>query len=227
MVMSNFKLITEYTEGSDIKLIVESEDGSSKKKYFIEGPFIQAEAKNRNGRIYKRDTLLRECEKYTDEKISKKRSMGELDHPENPTINMDRVSHIITELKMDGDVGYGRARVLDTPMGRIAKTLIDEGIEFGVSSRGLGTVSGDIVNDNYKLVTVDIVADPSAPSAFVKGILENKTFIVSDDDSVAEAVEILTKHTDKNGTRKAQESKNLFMEALIQVLKKKHKIELI
>lgn len=225
--MTNFKLITEYTEGSDIKLMVESNKDSGKKNYFIEGPFIQAETKNRNGRVYKRDTLLRECEKYSEEKISKKRSMGELDHPENPTINMDRVSHIITELKMDGDVGYGRARLLDTPMGKIAKTLIDEGIEFGVSSRGLGTVSGDIVNDNYRLVTVDIVADPSAPSAFVKGILENKSFIISDDESVAEAVEVLQKHTDKHGTRKAQESKDLFLEALVFVLSKKNKIKLI
>jgi hypothetical protein len=172
------KLITEVTE--EIKYLSELNEETGKRSYFIEGPFLQSNITNRNGRMYPREIMEKEVLRYTKENIEKKRAYGELGHPDGPTINLDRVSHMIVGLKEDGDNFIGKAKILDTPMGRIVKELIDEGANLGVSSRGLGSLkeNKDGVNevqDDFMLATAaDIVADPSAPDAFVRGIMENK-----------------------------------------------------
>lgn len=149
------------------------------KRYFIEGIFLQSNIKNHNGRVYPKEILQKEVSRYIRERVEMNRATGELGHPNNPSINLDRISHKIEWLKEDGDNFVGRARVLDTPYGKIVKNLIDEGVEFGVSSRGLGSVkkNGDsnIVCEDFYLVTpADIVSEPSAPDAFVTGLMENK-----------------------------------------------------
>lgn len=189
------KLLTEFITFDKLQVIKEEVDG--KKVFRLKGPFLEAEIKNKNGRVYSKDILVREVNDFVDNKIKKNRSMGELDHPENPQINLERVSHIIEELKMDGNVGYGIAKLIDTPMGRIAKTLVDEGIIVGMSTRGVGTLDGETVKEDYKLITVDIVADPSAPNCFVEGVLENKEFIIDGDKIVEVAVENLRKSVEK------------------------------
>lgn len=176
------KLICEVTE--EIKVVKESEtQEGSPKNYYIEGVFMQAEIKNRNGRMYPQEMLHREIERYITEYVTKKRAFGELGHPDGPTINLDRVSHMITELKSDGNNFNGRAKILDTPNGKIVKALIDEGASLGVSSRGMGSIKTEghdmqIVQDDFYLATAaDIVADPSAPDAFVNGIMEGKEWV--------------------------------------------------
>jgi hypothetical protein len=181
------KLLREYVSFEDLEFVTENKDNENNtKNYFLRGPFLQANTKNRNGRTYKRKTLMREVSDFYKHKILKHRSMGELDHPPEPTLNLDRISHLITDLKMDGDIGYGEAKLLDTPMGKIAKVLVDDGVQLGMSTRGVGTLNGDTVEDDYKLITVDIVADPSAPTAFVEGVLENKEYILSDGGVIVE-----------------------------------------
>jgi hypothetical protein len=172
------KLITE--EIHDTKVITEGK--GSKRRTFIEGVFLQGAIKNRNGRMYPLQTLNKEVQKYNENYIKKGRAMGELGHPDGPTINLDRVSHLITSLKQEGNNYVGKARILDTPMGRVAKELLDEGIKLGVSSRGLGSIKEEngvkVVMDDFILATAaDIVADPSAPDAFVNGIMEGKEWI--------------------------------------------------
>lgn len=161
-------------------LTEESVDG--KKNYIIEGIFLQAERKNRNGRVYPRDVLAREVARYNQNYIQQKRAFGELGHPDSPTINLDRVSHMITSLTPDGANFVGKAKILDTPYGKIVKSLIDEGAQLGVSSRGLGSLRTQngvhMVQDDFHLATAaDIVADPSAPDAFVRGIMEGKEWV--------------------------------------------------
>jgi len=174
------RLITETTE--DVKVIVEANEDTGKKSHFIEGIFMQSEQKNRNGRVYPKNTLMKEVSRYTKELVEGKRAMGELGHPEGPTLNLERVSHIITELKEDGDNVIGKAKILDTPYGNIVKNLIDEGAQLGVSSRGMGSLkkNDDGVNEvqeDFMLAAVDIVADPSAPDAFVNGVMEGKEWV--------------------------------------------------
>lgn len=176
------KLIKEVTE--EIKYISELNEETGKKSHFIEGVFLQSNLKNRNGRLYPKEVMQKEVARYTKESIEKKRAYGELGHPEGPTVNLDRVSHMIVGLKEDGDNYIGRAKILDTPMGRIVKELIDEGASLGVSSRGLGSLKErngvNEVQEDFMLATAaDIVADPSAPDAYVQGIMENKewTFV--------------------------------------------------
>jgi hypothetical protein len=165
------------TESLDVEFLLEEANG--KKSYYIEGPFIQMEVKNRNGRAYPKAHIYEEVCRYVTEKIDQRNSFGELGHPSGPTINLDRASHMIVSLKEHGNDWIGRAKLIDTPMGRIAKTLLDEGAKLGVSSRGLGTVKGGIVQSDFKLATpADIVADPSAPAAFVQGIMESKEWIL-------------------------------------------------
>ena len=152
------------------------------KSYFIEGPFLQAELKNKNGRVYPLELLVREVNRYKKEFISEKRALGELGHPDSPTINLDRVSHLIVELNQTGHDFMGRAKILDTPNGRIVKALIEDGVQLGVSSRGVGSLNttsqGDVVGDDFYLSTAaDIGADPSAPEAFVRGIMEGKEWV--------------------------------------------------
>ena len=172
------KLITEQIE--DVKVLTEEKNG--KKLLYIEGIFLQSELKNRNGRMYPFDVLNREVERYNEEYVKSKRALGELGHPDGPTINLDRVSHRIVELRVEGHNFYGKAQILDTPMGQIAKSLLGEGVQLGVSSRGMGSIDKrediSIVRDDFFLTTAaDIVADPSAPDAFVNGIMEGKEWI--------------------------------------------------
>lgn len=173
------RLITETIE--DVQTLCEvSEDG--KKCHFIEGIFMQFDTKNRNGRIYPKDILLNEVKRYSSEYVTTSRALGELGHPSGPSVNLERVSHMIKTLKEDGNNIIGKAKILDTPYGLIVKNLIDEGAKLGVSSRGIGsTKSGDdgvkIVQEDFMLHAVDIVADPSAPEAFVNGVMEGKEWV--------------------------------------------------
>ena len=171
------RLITEHFD--NLQYITEEKDG--KKSTFIEGIFMQAEKKNRNGRVYPKKVLYGAVEKYLDEQVKTGRAVGELDHPEGPTINLDKVSHKITGLKFDGDDVVGKAQVLNTPMGKIVEGLIEGGVKLGVSSRGMGTVENvqgvNMVQEDYLLATVDIVQDPSAQGAFVNGIMEGVEWV--------------------------------------------------
>ena len=183
------KLITEMNQ--DIKFLTEKKEDGTKSVY-IEGIFMQAEKPNRNGRMYGRGIMEREVQKYQ-ELINEKRSLGELGHPPNPSINLNQVSHMITGLKFEGNDIHGKAKILDTPMGKIAKNFIEEGVRLGVSSRGLGSVrlnkeGINEVQDDFHLATVDIVADPSAPDAFVQGIMESADWIL--ENGVWKAVQI-------------------------------------
>jgi len=172
------KLITEHLE-DNLNYITEEKNG--KKNTVIEGIFMQAESKNRNGRIYPRDVMESAVNKYVTEQVSKGRAVGELNHPDGPTINLDKVSHRITELNWDGNNVMGKALVLDTPMGQIVKGLVEGGVQLGVSSRGMGTLVNkngvNVVGKDFILATVDIVQDPSAPEAFVNGIMEGVEWV--------------------------------------------------
>lgn len=172
------KLISEITE--DVNVLTELVEETGKKSFFIEGIFMQGNLKNRNGRIYPSEILEKEMVRYKKDFIDTKRALGELGHPDGPQINGERVSHLITEMKREGNDFYGKAKILSTPMGEIVKTFLDEGIRCGVSTRGLGSVkqvNGVMeVQSDFHLATVDIVTDPSAPNAFVNGIMENTEF---------------------------------------------------
>ncbi len=173
------KLITE--EISDVKFITEGK--GSKKKMYIEGVFLQGDLKNRNGRMYPVNTLAKEVNRYNEAFVAKGRALGELGHPDGPTVNLDRVSHKITSLRQEGNNFVGKAQLLETPMGKIAKSLLDEGVTLGVSSRGVGSLRESsngckVVGEDFMLATAaDIVADPSAPDAFVSGIMEGKEWV--------------------------------------------------
>lgn len=174
------KLITETIES--VRYLTEATE-NGKKSLFIEGPFLVAEQGNKNRRMYKLDTLKREVDRYNEEFVKTKRALGELGHPDTPSINLERVSHIITELRQDGNVFIGKAKILDTPYGNIVKNFIENGVSLGVSSRGMGSLAAgenglSIVQDDFRLATAaDIVADPSAPGAFVNGIMEGKEWL--------------------------------------------------
>ena len=171
-------LITEQRD--DIQCLTEAtEDG--KKNYFIEGIFMQSEKVNRNGRMYEREILFNEADRYNKEYVQKSRAMGELGHPDGPSLNLERVCHNIVEMKFDGDNVMGKAKILDTPYGKIVKSLIDDGVKLGVSTRGMGTLEEKngvkMVKEDFMLTAVDVVADPSAPDAFVNGIMEGKEWV--------------------------------------------------
>ena len=175
------KLIKEYNEDS---LLCEAKvDEAGEKKHFIEGVFLQGNIKNRNGRVYPMETLTNEVKRYSEKYIANNRAFGELGHPDSPTVNLDRVSHLITELRPDGDNFIGKAKVMGTPMGEIVKNLINEGAKLGVSSRGMGSLkpgkdgANEVQDDFFLATAADIVADPSAPDAFVEGIMEGKEWI--------------------------------------------------
>jgi hypothetical protein len=173
------KLIREEIE----KVEVITEEKNGKKTLYIQGPFLQTEQQNRNGRVYRRNVMEREVKRYTDEHISKGRALGELGHPDGPTINLDRVSHKIVSLEQKGNDFIGKAQILSTPMGKIAESLLKEGVCLGVSSRGIGSLRPtkegySEVGEDFMLATAaDIVADPSAPDAFVQGIMEGKEWV--------------------------------------------------
>ena len=203
------------------EFILEEKEG--RKNYFIEGVFLQAELKNKNGRMYPFKTLQREVAKYDENFITKGRALGELGHPEGPSINLDRVSHKIESLKEDGNNFIGRAKILDTPNGKIAKSHLDEGVSLGVSSRGMGSLRKEdgcnIVEDDFMLATAaDIVADPSAPDAFVAGIMEGKEWVWDNGILKESAVAEIKQESDQATLRNLQERKisafNKFLRSL-------------
>ena len=203
------KLIREEIETAKVTI---TEGKNGKKSHFIEGVFLQGEIKNRNGRMYPISTLQREAKAYNTKYIEKGRALGELGHPDGPTINLDRVSHLITSLKQEGNNYVGKARLLDTPMGNIAKNLIDEGVKLGVSSRGLGTIRErdgvKVVMDDFMLATAaDIVADPSAPDAFVNGIMEGKEWIYNNGSVQEQTVEQIKKRIDNAALNQMEQVK--------------------
>jgi hypothetical protein len=217
------KLITEMIE-SDVQFITEAkEDGG--KNYFIEGVFMQGEIKNRNGRKYPINTLLKEVKRYNKEYVEQNRAYGELGHPQGPTINLERVSHMIKELHQDGNNIMGRAKIMtETPMGKIVKNLMDEGAKLGVSSRGMGTLKPDrdgtnVVSSDFQLATAaDIVADPSAPDAFVEGVMEGVEWLQVDDRWVPQYIEKTQEEIKKASRTELQEAKVAAFEKFLKQL---------
>lgn len=213
------KLFTE--EIGDVKFIVEEKGG--KKNLFIEGIFLQAERVNGNGRKYRVETLEREVERYTNKYIKENRALGELGHPNGPSINLDRVSHKIVELKQNGTDFYGKALVLDTPMGNIARNLIESGVQLGVSTRGMGSlkeVNGimEVQDDFYLATAADIVAEPSAPDAFVQGIMEGVEWVWDNGLLKAQQVEEMKKTIEDTPAIRLDEVKSeLFKRFLSQL----------
>jgi Prohead core protein serine protease len=197
------KLIVETIQ--DVKVITEEKNGV--KSLYITGPFLVGEQKNRNGRVYSKSILEREVKRYNEEYISKNRAFGELGHPDSPSINLDRVSHLIVNMRQEGASFIGKAKILETPMGKIAKSLLDGGAMLGVSSRGMGSlkeVNGmNMVQDDYYLATAaDIVADPSAPGAFVQGIMEGKEFVW--DNGIVREVDVVQMYNEIKKARVKQ-----------------------
>lgn len=200
------KLITEYTQTQLGYSIQEAKDGT--KKTFLEGVFMQAENKNKNGRIYTREVLTKAVDKFVNEQVITGRAVGELNHPDGPSINLDKVSHRITELKWDGNNVMGKALILDTPMGKIVKGLVEGGVQLGVSSRGMGSLEvrngTNYVGGDFLLNTVDIVQDPSAPNAYVNGIMEGVSY---EQDRPGHFVKVIDE-----GETEVKESKETFSE---------------
>jgi hypothetical protein len=198
------KLITEQLD-SDIQYVTEAKQNGTK-DVFIEGIFMMADAKNRNGRIYESNVLHPAVEKYIEEQVKTGRAVGELNHPDGPTINLDKVSHLITSLRIEGSNVIGKAKILDTPMGKIVKGLLEGGVKLGVSSRGMGSLETrngvNYVKNDFHLATVDIVQDPSAPAAFVNGIMEGVEWIY--ENGVLKPQEIEQIETEIKRTPKAQ-----------------------
>lgn len=205
------KLIRE--EVQDTKFIVEDKGLGKPKQYFIEGIFLQSEITNRNGRMYKESTMDREVGRYIKEAVENNRAYGELGHPDGPGINLDRVSHMITSLRKEGTNYIGRAKILETPMGNIARGLLEGGANLGVSSRAMGSLKQNnegiqIVQDDFMLSTAaDIVADPSAPDAYVRGIMENKEWIFVDGKFVEQNIEEVKTLIRKTSSRNLEEAK--------------------
>ena len=213
------KLIKELFQ--DVRYLEEaSEDG--KKNLYIEGIFMQSDKANKNGRLYPRSIMEKEVNRYQ-ELIKEKRSLGELGHPPNPTINLNQVSHLITELRMSGPDVIGKAKILGTPMGKIAENLIVEGVGLGVSSRGLGSLKErngvNEVQDDFMLATVDIVSDPSAPDAFVQGIMENVDWIVQNGAWKPIEIELAQKEIKKASRKNLEEAKLRVFQKLLGSIK--------
>jgi len=205
------KLISEYNDYQMSPVIIE-ENAKGQKEYFIEGVLMQSEIKNRNGRVYPKEIMQKEVNRYRKEFVEKDRAFGELGHPEGPTINLDKVSHLITSLEEDGNNYIGRAKILSTPNGQIVRNLIDDGAKLGVSSRGLGSLEekggAQYVKSDFQLATAaDIVADPSAPEAFVEGIYEGVEWIMS--NGILKAVDSESMRTQLRGAKlnKLEETK--------------------
>ncbi len=201
------KLIAEYTD-TDLGYSITEDAKSGKKNVFIEGVFMSAESKNRNGRIYSKKVLEKAIEKYNQDQVITGRAVGELNHPDGPSINLDKVSHRITELKWDGNNVMGKALILDTPMGKIVKGLVEGGVQLGVSSRGMGSLEmkdgANYVRDDFMLNTIDIVQDPSAPNAFVNGIMEGVSWESDGHGHFTQTIE--------EGETEVKESKECFSE---------------
>ena len=214
------RLITE--QNNDIEVLTEDKDGKS--ATYIKGIFLQTEITNRNGRMYRFDSMNREVSKYNEEFIQRGRALGELGHPEGPTVNLDRVSHKIVELYPEGKNFIGKAKLLETPMGKIAKSLLEEGVQLGVSSRGLGSLKKEgslqVVADDFILSTAaDIVADPSAPDAFVEGIMEGKEWALVDGKIKEAQIEAIKASLDNAPSpQELQERKISAFESLLRSL---------
>ena len=204
------KLICELQEAVNYELL---EEENKPKQYFIEGIFMQSEKKNKNGRIYPLEVLEKEVDRYVKEYVEPKRAFGELGHPDGPTVNLDRASHMITDLRKEGKNFVGRAKVLGTPNGNIVKNLIDEGARLGVSSRGMGTLKPDeknaqvVQSDFYLATAADIVADPSAPNAFVEGIMEGVEWVWDNGLLKAQDVERAKQNIQKASSKQLEEVK--------------------
>jgi hypothetical protein len=201
------KLITEHT--TDVKILTEEKEG--KKHFFIEGIFMQADQRNKNGRVYPFPILSRECGRYVTEYVQQNRALGELGHPEGPSVNLERVSHIIKELNVSGKDVIGKAKIMETPYGKIVQNLMDEGARLGVSSRGMGSLREfqgiNMVQEDFSLAAVDIVADPSAPNAFVNGIMEGKEWVWENGIIKPVVIENYKKQITKTSQRKLEEEK--------------------
>lgn len=200
------KLICEVNE--NIEILTEENNGA--KSYFIEGTFLQGDIKNRNGRVYEFKMLKDKVNQYRKEFVEQKRAFGELGHPDGPTINLERVSHMIVELAPDGKNFYGKAKIMDTPYGKIVKNLMDEGAKLGVSSRGVGSLEekngANYVKDDFRISTAaDIVADPSAPDAFVRGVMEGKEWIYENGLLVAREIDEIKENIQKASSRNLEE----------------------
>jgi len=203
------KLITEKIE--DAKIVI-TEGKNGKRNTFIEGVFLQADITNRNGRMYPMSIMEREVAKYNENYVGTGRALGELGHPDGPSINLDRASHLITSLKREGNNFVGKARLLETPMGKIAKQLLDEGVKLGVSSRGLGSIREQngvkVVGEDFMLATAaDIVADPSAPDAFVNGIMEGKDWVWANGSVAESEIDQIKKRIDNAAASQLTERK--------------------
>jgi len=215
------KLIKELNE--ELQYIQEEKDG--KKTLYIEGVFLQSNLKNRNGRVYPKEVMQKEVARYTAEQIDKKRALGELGHPDGPSLNLDRVSHMIVSLKEDGDNWVGKAKILETPMGKIAANLIEAGAQLGVSSRGLGSIKEkngiNEVQDDFMLATAaDIVADPSAPDAYVQGIMESREWVMVDGVWTAREMEQAQQIISKASSRELEEAKMQVFSSFLERLSK-------
>lgn len=214
------KLIREVTES--VNLLTEAKNG--KKEYFIEGIFLQSQIKNRNGRMYPEQVMDKEVARYMKEQVEQNRAYGELGHPDTPSINLDRVSHLIVSLKKEGTNYVGKAKILETPMGNIARGLLDGGANLGVSSRALGSLKSNnegvqIVQDDFMLSTAaDIVADPSAPDAYVRGIMESKEWVFVDGKFVEKHIEEVKNTIRKTSSRHLEEAKiRAFQDFLMKI----------
>lgn len=221
------KLITEVVEDINI-LTEETKDG--KKTHFIEGIFLQSNLQNRNGRVYPKEVMAKEVERYNESYVKSNRALGELGHPDGPSINLDRVSHMIVSLKEDGDNYIGKAKLMDTPMGNIAKGLIEGGAKLGVSSRGMGTLKtnkdgiNEVQNDFYLATAADIVADPSAPDAFVQGIMENKEWIVVNGIWTEQQCDMTKRYIKKASRKDLEEAKLRVFESFLNRVSRKTKV---
>ena len=210
------KLISEEIQNAEYLV----EDNGGKKSYKIKGIFLQSDLKNRNGRVYPKEVLENEVARYNREFINKKRAFGELGHPDGPTVNLERVSHMITKLTPDGKNFIGEAKIMDTPYGKIVKGLIDEGAQLGVSSRGMGSIiqrnGANYVKDDFYLATAaDIVADPSAPDAFVEGIMESKEWVWENGKLVERDIEAWKRQIREAKQRKIDEVKLKVFESFL------------
>jgi hypothetical protein len=212
------KLITETIE--EVAYLTENANGE--KQHFIEGVFMQAETKNKNGRVYPKPILVKEAMRYVTEYVNKNRALGELNHPTGPSVNLDRVSHKVTWLYENNNDFYGKAKILDTPCGQIVKNLMNEGVKLGVSTRGMGSLEKrggvNVVKEDFMLAAIDIVADPSAPNAFVNGIMEGREWIW--DNGILKEQQIAEYHNSlkKTPSRKLQaESIKLFADFLKKI----------
>ena len=214
------KLISE--EIQDAQYLIE-DAGNGKKNYKIKGVFLQSDIKNRNGRVYPKQIMMKEVTRYTNEFVNKNRAFGELGHPDGPTVNLERVSHMIKRLYPEGKNFIGEAKIMDTPYGKIVKSLIDEGAKLGVSSRGMGSLEqkggGNVVGSDFYLATAaDIVADPSAPDAFVEGIRENKEWVWDNGILVEKDVEMWKQELIKTKRHKLAEKKAAIFEDFLKKL---------